>query len=62
VAIILEVEKLERTLPNDERAAFAANGEGVAEVSRRDQEIAAEPSISISAERLDKQIATVGRA
>ena len=65
---ITEIEKLAFDLPESQRAVLAAHlleslpsvlhdeDEGVAEALRRDAELAANPSASISPEQLDQQI------
>jgi putative addiction module component (TIGR02574 family) len=68
MSTIVEVEKLALDLPEQERAALAANlldslpgilsdeDEGVAEALRRDAEIEADPTSVISLAELDSQI------
>jgi len=68
VPTITEVEKLALNLPENQRAALAAHlleslppvlhdeDEGTAEALRRDAELDASPSSSISLKRLDGQI------
>ena len=68
MSTILEIEKLALGLSERERAALAANlldslppilsdgDQGVAEAQRRDAEIEADPSQSISLAELDSQI------
>jgi hypothetical protein len=68
VATITEVEKLALDLPESQRAVLAAHlvgllpallhdeDEGIAEALRRDAELDASPSSSISLEQLDQQI------
>ena len=68
VPTINEVEKLALDLPDDQRAVLAAHlleslppvlhdvGEGIAEALRRDAELDASPSSSISPKQLDEQI------
>jgi putative addiction module component (TIGR02574 family) len=68
VATITEVEKLALDLPESQRAVLAAHllgslpavlhdeDEGIAEALRRDAELDASPSSSISIEQLDQQI------
>jgi len=65
---ITEIEKLAFDLPESQRAVLAARlleslpsvlhdeDEGVAEALRRDAELDANPSASISPEQLDRQI------
>ena len=65
---ITEIEKLAFDLPESQRAVLAAHlleslpsvlhdeDEGVAEALRRDAELDANPSASISPEQLDQQI------
>ena len=65
---ITEIEKLAFDLPESQRAVLAAHlleslpsvlhdeDEGVAEALRRDAELDANPSASISLEQLDRQI------
>lgn len=68
MATITEVEKLALDLPESERAVLAAHllgslppvlhdeDDGIAEALRRDQELDANPSLSMSLEQLDQQI------
>ena len=68
VPTITEVEKLALDLPENQRAVLAAHlleslppvlhdeDEGIAEAQRRDAEIDATPSSSISLKQLDEQI------
>ena len=68
MATIVEVKKLALDLPEQERAALAANlleslpgilsdeDEGVAEALRRDAEMEADPNQAISLAQLDSQI------
>lgn len=65
---IIEVEKLALNLPENQRAVLAAHlleslprvlhdeDEGIAEARRRDAELDATPSSSISLKQLDEQI------
>jgi putative addiction module component (TIGR02574 family) len=69
MATIAEIEKLAQDLSEKERAVLAAHllgslppvlhdeDEGIAEALRRDAEIEANPSASLSLEQLDQQIA-----
>ncbi len=69
MATIAEIEKLARDLSEKERAVLAAHllgslppvlhdeDDGIAEALRRDAEIEANPSASLSLEQLDQQIA-----
>lgn len=68
VPTIIEVEKLALDLPENQRAVLAAHlleslprvlhdeDEGIAEALRRDAELDARPSSSISLKQLDEQI------
>ena len=68
MATVIEIEKLALDLPEQERAALAANlleslpgilsdeDEGVAEALRRDAEIDADPNQTISPAQLDSHI------
>jgi putative addiction module component (TIGR02574 family) len=68
MSTILEIEKLALDLPEQERAALAANllnslpgilsdeDEGIAEAFRRDAEIEADPAKAVSLAELDSQI------
>jgi hypothetical protein len=68
VPTITEVEKLALDLPENQRAVLAAHlleslppvlhdeDEGIAEAQRRDAEIDASPSSSVSLKQLDEQI------
>jgi hypothetical protein len=68
VATITDVEKLALDLPENQRAVLAAHllgslppvlhdeDEGIAEALRRDAELDAKPSSSISLKQLDEQI------
>jgi len=68
VPTISEVEKLALDLPENQRAALAAHllqslpsvlhdeDEGIAEALRRDAELDANPSLSVSLKQLDEQI------
>jgi hypothetical protein len=68
VATITDVEKLALDLPGNQRAVLAAHllgslppvlpdeDEGIAEALRRDAELDAKPSSSISLKQLDEQI------
>jgi hypothetical protein len=68
MATITEVEKLALELPETHRALLAAHllgslpavlhdeDEGLAEAERRDAELDANPSLSISIEELDRQV------
>jgi Putative addiction module component len=68
VPTIIEVEKLALNLPENQRAVLAAHlleslprvlhdeDEGIAEARRRDAELDATPSSSISLKQLDEQI------
>jgi putative addiction module component (TIGR02574 family) len=68
MATIIEIEKLALDLPEQDRAALAANlleslppilsdnDEGIGEALRRDAELDADPSQAISFTQLDSQI------
>ena len=68
MATIIEIEKLALALPDNERAALAANllnslppvladeDEGIAEALRRNAEIEANPAQAISLSELDSHI------
>ncbi len=68
VATVTELEKLALDLPENQRAVLAAHllgslpsvlhdeDEGIAEAQRRDAEIDASPSSSVSLKQLDEQI------